>query len=81
MVFSSIWKNLKHLSALIKNKTNQIKTKQNEPYKIDLFDLTPGGLTPMTNSFLMARVDLAIKRTHKNETQVCIMDRIQTFIV
>ena len=33
----------------------------------------------MTNSFLMARVDLAIKRTHKNETKVCIMDRIKNF--
>ena len=72
--FTLVWKNLEHLSVLVKS-----KTKQAENYKIYLFESTPGGLTPMTDEFLKDRVDITIKSTHTNETRACIMDRIKNY--
>ena len=72
--FTLVWKNLGNLSVLVKS-----KTKKNEPYKINLFDSTPGGLTPLPDDFLEDRVKRAIDETHTNETLACIMDRIKNY--
>lgn len=72
--FSLIWKHLEHLHVSVKSHVNSI-----ENYEIDLFSSTPGGLIPNDDSYLMAKVDLAIKKTKTHENQAEIQDRIERY--